>query len=386
MPTESTEIFSLAPRGYVNGQWVDGDGEQFKIVNPSNEEVISRPTGLTSDQVNRAVMAASAAFDTGDWTRTNPEDRSALLTRLADLIERDAADLAAMMVAEIGTPSVVASGMQVPYPINNLRWYADATARLGAIPDPAMPICSTLPGQRSLLIREPIGVVAAVVAYNFPLNLAAWKVGGALAAGCTVVMMCSPKAVHTSMAFAKLVEEAGFPPGVFNFVFGPPSVAEYLCSHPGVNMVTFTGSAADRNAGTRVGRTNDQKGRSGTRGQVGRDPTSRSGREGSGVSYRHRLGDECGPRLWLPDSHTGSQTGLRRIPKRLSRYSERHWMWRSPRTPQRSAVPSSQASIDPQLLDMLSGPCRKGALSLLAVAVHLTGKRGFTMSQQSFLT
>ncbi len=310
MLTGGTATFSQAARGYIGGQWVEGDGERFQVVNPSTEEVLARPSGLTPAQVNRAVVAASAAFEAGVWTRTTPEDRSAFLARLADLIERDSADLAAMMVAEIGTPAVVAQGMQVPYPINNLRWYADAAAHLGAIPDPAMPICSTLPGQRSLLIREPMGVVAAVVAYNFPLNLAAWKVGGALAAGCTVVMMCSPKAVHTSMAFAKLVEEAGFPPGVFNFVFGPPSVAEYLCSHPGVSMVTFTGSAAIGNAGTWARRSNDQEGRSGTRGQVGRDPTSRSGHERPSGSHRHRLGDERGTRLWLPDSHIGSQTGL----------------------------------------------------------------------------
>jgi aldehyde dehydrogenase (NAD+)/betaine-aldehyde dehydrogenase len=94
------------------------------------------------------------------------------------------------------------------------------------------------------MTREPIGVVVGLTAYNYPLNLAAWKLGGALASGCSIVLISSQKAVLTTTALTALVEEAGFPPGAFNFVYGPPPVAEHLCSHPDVDFVTFTGSAA----------------------------------------------------------------------------------------------------------------------------------------------
>ena len=105
-------------------------------------------------------------------------------------------------------------------PIANLRWHADAAIGLASGTDAALFNTSAAPGSATQITREPIGVVAGLTAYNYPLNLAAWKLGGALAAGCTIVLMRSAKAVHTTAHLAALVEEAGFPPGAFNFVFG----------------------------------------------------------------------------------------------------------------------------------------------------------------------
>jgi len=133
--------------------------------------------------------------------------------------------------------------MQVPFPIRNFRWFADAAAALAA-PDQWLPATSAGEGTATLLTREPIGVVLGLTAFNFPLNLAAWKIGGALAAGCSIVLMCSPKSVLTTTALAELIEAAGFPAGAFNFVYGSPELAEHLCRHPGIDFVTFTGSAA----------------------------------------------------------------------------------------------------------------------------------------------
>jgi aldehyde dehydrogenase (NAD+)/betaine-aldehyde dehydrogenase len=173
-----------------------------------------------------------------------PRERSQLLHRLADLLERDQEQLIDLMVTEIGTPRAVAEFMQVPFPIRNFRWFADAAAGLAAGPDQWLPTTAAGEGTATLLSREPIGVVLGLTAFNFPLNLAAWKIGGALASGCSIVLMCSPKSVLTTTALAGLIDEAGFPPGAFNFVYGPPEIAEHLCRHPGIDFVTFTGSAA----------------------------------------------------------------------------------------------------------------------------------------------
>ena len=229
---------------YVDGKWLTGDGRPFDVVNPSDEEVLATVPSLTIAQADEAVDAARRAFDDGPWREVGPRDRSRMLYHLADLLERDFEQLVDLMIDEIGTPRMVAEFMQVPFPIRNFRWYADAAAALASGPDQTLPTTAAADGSATLLTREPIGVVLGLTAYNFPLNLAAWKLGGALASGCSIVLMCSPKSVLSTTALARLVEEAGFPPGAFNFVYGPPDVAEHLCSHPGVDFVTFTGSAA----------------------------------------------------------------------------------------------------------------------------------------------
>lgn len=228
----------------IDGRWVTGSGAEYDIVNPSTEEVIATVAALTVSQADEAVAAARQAFTTGPWSTTPPRERSRLLHRLADLIERDSEHLGSLMIDEIGTPRAVVDAMQIPFPVRNIRWFADAAAALAAGPDQWVPATAAGPGTATRMTREPIGVVVGLTAYNFPLNLAAWKLGGALAAGCSIVLTCSPKSVLTTTALARLVDEAGFPAGAFNFVYGPPAVAERLCSNPSVDLVTFTGSAA----------------------------------------------------------------------------------------------------------------------------------------------
>ena len=180
------------------------------MINPATEEVLAAVPGLTTAQADEAVAAAARAFAGGPWSTVPAAERSRLLHRLADLIERDTDKLIDLMVEEIGTPRAVASFMQVPFPVRNFRWFADAAAGLAAAPDQTLPTTAAGDGTATLLTREPIGVVLGLTAFNFPLNLAAWKIGGALAAGCSIVLMCSPKSVLTTTALAALVEEAGF--------------------------------------------------------------------------------------------------------------------------------------------------------------------------------
>jgi aldehyde dehydrogenase (NAD+) len=241
-------VKSAAPQGtaraYIDGRWVLGEGEPFEVINPATEDVLAAVPALTVAQADEAVAAAARAFAGGPWSRVPARERSQMLHRLAGLLERDQDRLIDLMIEEIGTPRAVATFMQLPFPVRNLRWFADAAGALASGPDQSLPTTAAADGSATLLTREPIGVVVGLTAFNFPLNLAAWKVGGALASGCSIVLVCSPKAVLTTTALAALVEEAGFPPGAFNFVYGPPSLAEHLCRHPAVDFVTFTGSAA----------------------------------------------------------------------------------------------------------------------------------------------
>ena len=240
----SSTTIRYAAQGLVDGRWVDGDGTQYEVVNPATEEVIADVGALSVDQVDAAVAAAARTFHDGSWRRVPPRERGAMLHRLADLLDRDRRLLIDLMVDEIGTPAAVATYGQLPMPIATLRWFADAAIGLASGTDGALFATAASAGSATKITREPIGVVAGLTAYNYPLNLAAWKLGGAIASGCTIVLMCSAKAVHTTTHLAKLVEEAGVPAGVFNFVYGGPDAAERLCSHPAVDFVTFTGSAA----------------------------------------------------------------------------------------------------------------------------------------------
>jgi len=232
---------SRTASAYIDGRWVTGQGEPFEVINPATEEVLAVVPALTTAQADEAVAAAGRAFAGGPWSRVPARERSRMLHRIADLLERDQGKLVDLMITEIGTPRAVAEFMQVPFPIRNFRWFADAAAGLAAGPDQTLPTTAAGEGTATLLTREPIGVVLGLTAFNFPLNLAAWKVGGALASGCSIVLMCSPKSVLSTTALAALIEEAGVPPGAVNFVYGPPEVAEHLCRHPAVDIVTLTG-------------------------------------------------------------------------------------------------------------------------------------------------
>lgn len=197
-------------------------------------------------QVDAAVAAARRAFDDRRWSGLAGLRRREALHRIADLLAAHRDDLVELTVAEIGTPISLAAPLQVDAAIAHWRWQADAAERgpLGGFEQVLEPHSGPPVPSASMLVREPVGVVAAVLPYNVPLLTAAWKAGAALAAGCTVVLLSAPPAQLIGATLARIIAEAGLPDGVFNLVAGGPEVGRALTGHPDVDMVTFTGSTA----------------------------------------------------------------------------------------------------------------------------------------------
>ncbi|QIG44639.1 aldehyde dehydrogenase family protein [Nocardioides anomalus] len=228
---------------FVAGAWTAGTGERFTSVDPSTGAPLGEWTGSGPDQVDAAVAAARSAFL--DWRDAVPADRAAVLRRLADRLEREHEPLARLVATEVGSPITLARTLQTATPVANLRWAAERALAgpRGGYREELPPLAGPAPAG-SVLLRRGIGVVAAVTPYNYPLNMAAWKVGPALAAGCPVVLLPSPRGTLCTLALVRLAEEAGVPPGVLNLVTGGAEVGQRLTGHRDVDLVTFTGSNA----------------------------------------------------------------------------------------------------------------------------------------------
>jgi acyl-CoA reductase-like NAD-dependent aldehyde dehydrogenase len=237
----------------VGGQRVAGEGGTYDVVNPATEEVVGRAPEASPAQVSQAAAAAAEAF--GEWSTTTPGHRAELLARLADILEARAAELVPLVQAETGATLRVARTMQVPQTIDRFRRYSRGATEATSQPlvPVEMPSTALAPGGLlgTVVERRPVGVVAAITPYNFPLVNMAGKVGPALAMGNTVVVKPAPQDPLAVLAFADAVVEAGFPPGVVNIVTGSGAAAgEALVASPHVDMVSFTGSTG---VGQRIG-------------------------------------------------------------------------------------------------------------------------------------
>ncbi len=225
---------------FIDGGWRASAGERMLDVHgAATGKVLGRVPDGTAADVDLAVAAARRAFPA--WSGAPLEERLGLLARVETLMAERAEDLARLISSEVGTPIKVSRLVQVGLPIRVLTTYRDLL--------PTLPIEERIGD--SLVVREPIGVVAAITAWNYSLQQVVGKVGAALATGCTVVVKPSEVAPLSAFVFADLMAEAGFPPGVFNLLSGTAaSVGEPLVAHPGVDMIHFTGSTA---AGRRIG-------------------------------------------------------------------------------------------------------------------------------------
>ncbi|MFG3257344.1 aldehyde dehydrogenase [Streptomyces sp. NPDC048172] len=233
------EGLALATQHRVAGKDEAGSGAAFPVVSPRDGRVLATVADGGAAEIDLAVGAARTAFDAGPWPRLAPAERGRALLRLADLVEEHRNDLALTVSLENGKPVTESYGVELRAVAQTFRWYGQLADKLH---DTAP---HTDPGAFALVSREPAGVVGAVVPWNFPLSLAAWKVAPALAAGCACVLKPSELTPLSALALGRLADEAGLPAGVLNVVAGDgPTAGRALGSHPDVDVLAFTGSTA----------------------------------------------------------------------------------------------------------------------------------------------
>lgn len=229
----------LRPQGglYLDGGYTAAEGgATFSAVNPATEQVIVEIADATESDVDRAIASARRSFESGVWSRRSPEERKAVLVRLAELMREHAAELAVRESVNMGKLVNDAHTIDVPAAAAVIQFYGEAVDKIYD------EIAPTAPGDLALVRREPLGVVAAVVAWNFPLDLACWKLGPALAAGNSVVLKPAEQSPLSALRLAELATEAGLPDGVLNVLTGGPGVGRALGLHDDVDSLLFTGS------------------------------------------------------------------------------------------------------------------------------------------------
>jgi phenylacetaldehyde dehydrogenase len=229
---------------FINGQWCDAaSGKTFETPNPATGETLARISEGESEDINRAVRAARAAFDHGPWTRMTPSERGRIIWRIGDLILEHADELARLESLDNGKPYAVARAADVPLAADLFHYMAGWATKIEgnsiSISVPYMPGANF----HAYTLREPLGVVGQIIPWNFPLLMAAWKLGPALAAGNCVVLKPAEQTPLTALRLAGLIAEAGMPDGVVNVVPGYGETAgAALAAHSDVDKVAFTGS------------------------------------------------------------------------------------------------------------------------------------------------
>jgi phenylacetaldehyde dehydrogenase len=235
--TEPTIAFLQKPlRLYIDGRFVETEGSLASI-NPATGQTLAMAPLASEREVDAAVTSAARAFE--PWRSVPPTQRARLLWRLADLLEAAKDELATIEVLDNGKPMWEAQAVDVALTIELFRYYAGWPTKLTGDVLP-----NSIPGMLTIGKREPVGVVAAITPWNFPVLEVAYKLGPALAAGCTVVVKPSELAPLSTLRLMELIDEAGFPPGVVNVVIGGPDVGASLVRHPGVSKIAFTGQTA----------------------------------------------------------------------------------------------------------------------------------------------
>jgi len=226
----------LRQQCYLDGAWIDAtDGGTLAVTNPASGAVIGTIPSLGLAETRRTIEAAAAAFPA--WAARTAKDRATLLRRWHDLMMANADDLAVLMTAEQGKPLAEAKG-EIGYAASYIEWFAEEAKRLYGDMIPAHQ-----PDKRILVMRQPVGVVAAITSWNFPAAIITRKAGPALAAGCTFICRPATQTPYSALAMAELAHRAGIPRGVFNVITGSPTVlGGELTSSPVVRKLTFTGS------------------------------------------------------------------------------------------------------------------------------------------------
>ena len=236
-----TEFLSKPRKMLIDGQWVDAvSGKTFETYNPATGEVLAHVAEADAADIDRAVKAARQAFESGPWPEMSPSKRGRLLWKLGDLIQQNLEELAELETLDNGKPIFFSRLVDVPSAAESFRYMAGWATK---VEGNTIPI--SMPGAKyfAYTLREPVGVVGQIIPWNFPLMMAAWKMGPALAVGCCVILKPAEQTPLTALRLGELAMEAGFPAGVINIVpgFGETAGAA-LAAHPDVDKIAFTGS------------------------------------------------------------------------------------------------------------------------------------------------
>jgi phenylacetaldehyde dehydrogenase len=236
------KALSRSPALFINNEWVRSSQDNtLAVEDPSSGREITRIVDASDADVDRAVAAARAAFDDGRWSDLPPIVREGMMNRLADLLERHADEFAELEAIDVGKPKSMAAAVDIPGTIGQLRYMAGWASKLSG--EVIEPMATPRGMFHSYVRREPVGVAAQIVPWNFPLLMAALKIAPALAAGCTLILKPAEQTSLTALRLADLVAEAGFPAGVINIITGNGHTAgDRLVRHPDVDKVAFTGS------------------------------------------------------------------------------------------------------------------------------------------------
>src|SRR6202047_4428347 len=237
-----TGFFSKTGKLLINGKWVDAaSGKTFATYNPATGEVLANVAAGDKEDIDRAVKAARAAFETGPWSKISPSERGRLLWKLADLLEKHTEEFAQPESLDNGKPLKVARAADVPLAVDHFRYYAGWATK---VEGNTINLGLAKQGKfHAYTVREPVGVAGQIIPWNFPLLMAAWKLAPALCVGCTAVLKPAEQTPLTAIRLGELIMEAGFPEGVVNIVpgFGETAGAA-LSAHPDVDKIAFTGS------------------------------------------------------------------------------------------------------------------------------------------------
>ncbi|HUJ96097.1 MAG TPA: aldehyde dehydrogenase family protein [Terriglobales bacterium] len=239
-----TSFISKPRKMLINGEWVEAaSGKTFATYNPATGGVLAHVAEGDREDIDRAVKAARAAFDSGPWPKMTSSERGRLIWKLADLLEQNLQEFAELETLDNGKPLKVARVADVPLAVDLFRYMAGWATKIEGNTIPiTVPYA---PGAKFLAytLREPVGVAGQIIPWNFPLLMAAWKLGPALAAGCTVILKPAEQTPLSCLRLGELVQEAGIPSGVVNIVpgFGETAGAA-LAAHPHVDKIAFTGS------------------------------------------------------------------------------------------------------------------------------------------------
>lgn len=228
---------TMPSRPFIGGDYrIATAGRSFKSVNPATGEVLAEIEGCSPSDVDAAVAVAKATFESGVWSQKHPSERKAVLLRFAELINKNLQELAVLESLDSGKPITDCLTVDVPFTASTIAWHAEAQDKLFSR------IAPTDSNALGMIVREPLGVVGLVLPWNFPMLMAGWKLGPALATGNSVVLKPSQMTTLTALRMAELAVEAGIAAGVLNIVTGSGEVGEALGLHRDVRVISFTGS------------------------------------------------------------------------------------------------------------------------------------------------